>query len=136
MTLALVVDEHGFAKYSQLYPGNQAECKTLAQIIEKLICIRPNLAKEPNVVLDCRHCHQKEHQVSAKKQFHYIVVNRGKGDFTVADTQQMKVIRQTDEYTLEVKRQEQDGQALLTVPEFSQKKQRLRDPQSSGTIVC
>ena len=113
LTLALVVDEHGFAKYSQLYPGNQAECKTLAQIIEKLICIRPNLAKDRTVVLDAGIATKKNIKYLRKKQFHYIVVNRGKGDFTVADTQQMKVIRQTDEYTLEVKRQEQDGQALL-----------------------
>ena len=113
LTLALVVDEHGFAKYSQLYPGNQAECKTLAQIIEKLICIRPNLAKDRTVVLDAGIATKKNIKYLRKKQFHYIVVNRGKGDFTVADTQQMQVIRQTDEYTLEVKRQEQDGQALL-----------------------
>ncbi len=113
LTLALVVDEHGFAKYSQLYPGNQAECKTLAQIIEKLVCIRPNLAKDRTVVLDAGIATKKNIKYLQEKQFHYIVVNRGKGDFTVADTQQMQVIRQTDEYTLEVKRQEQDGQVLL-----------------------
>ena len=46
LTLALVVDEQGFAKYSRLYPGNQAECHSLAEIIESLVALRPNLAKD------------------------------------------------------------------------------------------
>ena len=44
LTLALVVDELGFAKYSRLYPGNQIESRSLAEIIESLVALRPNLA--------------------------------------------------------------------------------------------
>ena len=47
LTFALVVDEDGFPKYSRLYPGNQAEGQTLAQIIESLLELRPNLADSP-----------------------------------------------------------------------------------------
>jgi len=113
LTLALVVDEHGFAKYSQLYPGNQSEGKTLPQIIENMIRIRPNLATDRTVVMDAGIATKANIEYLTKNRFHYIVVNRGKADFTVADTNQMKIIRQTDEYTLEVKRQEKDGQAFL-----------------------
>jgi transposase len=113
LTLALVVDEHGFAKYSQLYPGNQVECKTLQQIIEDMIRLRPSLAKDRTVVIDAGIATKKNIAYLKDKQFHYIVVHRGKGDFTVADTDQMKMIRQTDEYTLEVVRKEQKGQAML-----------------------
>jgi len=113
LTLALVIDEQGFPKYSHLYPGNQAECKTLQQIIENLIRMRPNLAKDRTVVIDAGIATKKNIAYLQEKQFHYIVVNRGKADFTVADTNQMEIIRQTDEYTLEVKRHEKDGQALL-----------------------
>ena len=113
LTLALVVDEQGFAKYSQLYPGNQAECKTLENIIEDLIRLRPNLAKDRTVVLDAGIATKENIEYLERKKFHYIVVNRGKGDFTDADTKQMTMIRQNDEYTLEVKRQEKDGQAFL-----------------------
>lgn len=52
MTLALVIDEQGFAKYSNLYPGNQAESKTLQEIIETLIQMRPGLAKDRTVIMD------------------------------------------------------------------------------------
>ena len=113
LTLALVIDEQGFPKYSHLYPGNQAECKTLQQIIENLIHMCPNLAKDRTVVIDAGIATKKNIAYLQENQFHYIVVNRGKADFTVADTNQMKIIRQTDEYTLEVKRREKDGQALL-----------------------
>jgi transposase len=113
LTLALVVDEQGFAKYSQLYPGNQAECKTLEQIIEDMIRLRPSLANHRTVVIDAGIATKENIAYLQAKQFHYIVVNRGKGDFTAADTEQMKMIRQTDEYTLEVTRKENQGQALL-----------------------
>ena len=41
------------------------------------------------------------------------MVQRGKGGFTADDTRAMHLIRQTDQYTLEVKRRDQDGEALL-----------------------
>ncbi len=113
LTLALVVDEHGFAKYSQLYPGNQAECRTLQQIIEEMIRLRPSLANDRTVVLDAGIATKENIAYLKSKQFHYIVVHRGKGDFTAADTDQMKMIRQTDEYSLEVVRKEQEGQVML-----------------------
>jgi transposase len=113
LTLALVVDEHGFAKYSQLYPGNQAECKTLQQIIDDMVRLRPSLANDRTVVLDAGIATKDNIDYLKTKKFHYIVVHRGKGDFTAADTGQMKMIRQTDEYSLEVVRKEQEGQAML-----------------------
>lgn len=113
LTLALVVDELGFAKYSQLYPGNQVECKTLEQIIEDMIRLRPSLANDRTVVLDAGIATKDNIAYLEAKKFHYIVVHRGKGDFTVADTEQMKMIRQTDEYSLEVVRKEQEGQVML-----------------------
>lgn len=113
LTLALVIDEQGFPKYSQLYPGNQAECKTLKQIIEALVRIRPNLAKDRTVVIDAGIATDENVAYLKENQFHYIIVNRRKADFTAADTKQMKIIRQTDEYTLEVKRHEKDDQAFL-----------------------
>ncbi len=75
--------------------------------------MRPNLAKDRTVVIDAGIATKENIAYLQENQFHYIVVNRGKADFTVADTNQMKIIRQTDEYTLEVKRHEKDGQALL-----------------------
>lgn len=113
LTLALVVDEQGFPKYSNLYPGNQAECKTLKEIIESLIEIRPGLAKDRTVIIDAGIATKDNIAYLKENHFHYIVVNRGKDDFSASDTARMQLIRQTDQYSIEVKRKQIDGEAFL-----------------------
>lgn len=113
LTLALVVDELGFAKYSRLYPGNQVECRSLAEIIESLVALRPNLARDRTVVIDAGIATEQNVAWLKANGFHYIVVQRGKGDFTVDDTEAMHVIRDTDGCKLEVKRSDKDGESLL-----------------------
>lgn len=113
VTLALVVDELGFAKYSRLYPGNQVECHSLEQIIESLIALRPRLAKDRTVVIDAGIATEDNVAFLRANGFHYIVVKRGKADFIPDDTKAMHVIRQTDQYTLEVKRQQNENETLL-----------------------
>jgi transposase len=113
LTLALVVDELGFAKYSQLYPGNQVECRSLAEIIESLVALRPNLAKDRTVVIDAGIATEQNVAWLKANGFHYIVVQRGKADFTVDDTEAMQVIRDTGGCKLEVKRSDKDGESLL-----------------------
>ncbi len=113
LTLALIIDEHGFPKYSKLYPGNQGESKTLKQIIESLIEINPALAKNRTIVMDAGIANNENVEYLKENKFHYIVVNKGKKDFTTDDTDQMETIRKTDDYTIEVKRLEKDNEALL-----------------------
>lgn len=113
LTLALVIDAQGFAKYSRLYPGNQVESRTLAQIIESLIRLRPNLAKGRTVIIDAGIATQDNIAFLKEHHFHYIVVHRGRSDFTPADVDQMQVIQQTERYTLEVKRRQKDNEAFL-----------------------
>jgi transposase len=113
LTLALVVDELGFAKYSRLYPGNQVECRSLAEIIESLVALRPNLAKDRTVVIDAGIATEQNVAWLKANGFHYIVVQRGKADFTVDDTEAMQVIRDTGGCKLEVKRSDKDGESLL-----------------------
>jgi transposase len=113
LTLALVVDEQGFAKYSRLYPGNQAECHTLAQIIESLVALRPNLAKDRTVIIDAGIATEENVGFLKASGFHYIVVERGKANFVPDDTQAMQVIRQNESYMLEVKRHRSDNEILL-----------------------
>jgi len=85
MTLALVIDEQGFAKYSNLYPGNQTESNTLQEIIETLIQMRPGPAKDRTVIIDAGIATQKNIGYLKSNHFHYIVVNRGKKDFSAPD---------------------------------------------------
>lgn len=113
LTLALVIDEHGFAKYSRLYPGNQVECHTMAQIIESLVALRPNLAKDRTVIIDAGIATEDNVAYLKANGFHYIVVQRGKADFTPDDTRTMHIIRQNEHYSLEVKRHDTDNETLL-----------------------
>jgi transposase len=76
LTLALVIDEQGFAKYSNLYPGNQAENATLKQIIESLIKMRPGLAKNQTVIVDAGIATKENIDYLKANHFHYIVVNQ------------------------------------------------------------
>ncbi len=113
LTLALVIDEDGFPKYSKLYPGNQGESKTLKDIIESLVETNPTLATNRTVVMDAGIANAENIEYLRLKNFHYIVVNKGKKEFSTEDTDQMEAIRKTDTYTLEVKRRENDGEVLL-----------------------
>ena len=113
LTLALVVDERGFAKYSRLYPGNQVECHTLEQIIESLVALRPNLAKDRTVIVDAGIATKDNIAFLRANGFHYIVVQRGKADFSPEETRVMHVIRKTEQYTLEVKRHQIENEAML-----------------------
>jgi len=113
VTLALVIDEQGFPKYSKLYPGNQGESKTLKEIIESLVATNPELATNKTIVMDAGIANAENVAYLKENNFHYIVVNKGKKDFLPSDTDDMETIKKTDNYTLEVKRCEKDGEALL-----------------------
>lgn len=113
LTLALVVDECGFAKYSRLYPGNQVECHTLQHIIESLVTLRPHLARDRTVIIDAGIATEENIAFLKANGFHYIVVQRGKADFTPDDIQAMQVIRHTDQYSVEITRHLLENEALL-----------------------
>ncbi|MCX5810625.1 MAG: IS1634 family transposase [Proteobacteria bacterium] len=115
LTLALIIDEQGFAKYSHLYAGNQNEGKTLPEMIQSLIGIRPDLAQHRTVIVDAGIATEENVQYLKDNKFHYIVVNRGKANFTPDDTGQMQVVHQDDnrQFKLEATRREKEGEAFL-----------------------
>ena len=115
LTLALIIDEQGFAKYSRLYSGNQSEGQTLPEMIQSLIGIRPDLAEHPTVIMDAGIATEENVQYLKDNKFHYIVVNRGKADFTPDDTQQMQLVQQDDsrQFKLEVTRRQKEGESFL-----------------------
>jgi transposase len=113
LTLALIIDELGFTKYSHLYPGNQQETRTLAEMIESLVALRPDLAKNRTVIMDAGIATKDNLAYLRQNGFHYIVVNRGKSDFTPDDTAGMKIIKDDGEFTVEVCRKEKEQEVLL-----------------------
>ena len=86
LTLTLIVDELCFIKYSRLYPGNQKETQTLAEMIKSLCTLRPDLAKSRTVIMDAGIASEDNIAYLKQPLFHYIGVNRSKADFTPIDT--------------------------------------------------
>jgi transposase len=76
LTLALIVDEQGFAKYSHLYAGNQSDGKTLPEMIESLMKARPDLSGNRTVIMDAGIATAENIQYVKDNQFHYIVYCR------------------------------------------------------------
>lgn len=76
LTLALIVDEQGFAKYSHLYAGNQSEGKTLPEMIESLVKVRPDLSTNRTVIMDAGIATAENIKYLKENQFHYIVSER------------------------------------------------------------
>jgi hypothetical protein len=115
LTLALIIDEQGFAKYSHLYAGNQNESKSLKEMVASLVTIRPDLSKHRTVILDAGVATEENVQYLKENHFHYIVVNRSKGAFNAEDTDKMEVIYTDDDqqFKVEVSRQHKDGEAWL-----------------------
>lgn len=116
LTLALIVNEQGFAKYSHLYAGNQQESKIFVEMIEDLIKVRPDLGNERTVIMDaCIATKDNIEYLMSRENFHYIVINRGERDFKIHDTDEMRVIVRDHglQFKLEVSRREKDGEAFL-----------------------
>jgi len=129
LTLALVIDEHGFAKYSRLYPGNQTEGETLGEIIESMITLRPELANNRTVILDKGLATEDNVTYLKEHEFHYIVVSRKK--YPYQPDNEMTVIREdeTKGVQVTVKRYEQEGEVHL----FCRSKQRVAKEEGIRT---
>jgi transposase len=115
LTLALIIDEDGFAKYSQLFPGNKYEGKTLKEMIECLEKARPDLGKGQTIIMDAGIANEENIGYLKEKKLHYIVVKRGMAEFTIEDTKAMRAIKRNEkgEIEVEVIRQEDATEIFL-----------------------
>ena len=105
VTLVLIIDEMRFAKYSQLFPGNQAEGETLAGMINSMKRNIPFSAKDHTIVIDAGIATAENIKWLKENNYHYIAVNRGKTPIDL-DYTQMEVIKEdeTKGIKIEVKR--------------------------------
>lgn len=115
LTLALIIDEQGFPKYSRLYPGNQCEAKTLTEMIEALVEARPDLARDRTVIIDAGLATEANIQALKERRFHYICVSRTLADVVPQDTDHLELIREDTEkgVKVEVKRFKKDHEVHL-----------------------
>jgi len=72
----MIVDELGFAKYSELFPGNQSEAATLPGMVKSL---EKNLSADSDktIVMDAGISTKDNLKWLKENGYHYIVVNRG-----------------------------------------------------------
>jgi len=79
VTLALVVDEHGFPVYSKIYAGNQSEPETLNDVLEKLLQEKPTLFQyiTPTFVMDRGIATKDNIAIMKDRKLDYIVIERG-----------------------------------------------------------
>ena len=113
MTLGLIVDESGFAKYSELFPGNQYEGETLAGMIR---CLEHHLksSSDRTIVIDAGIATEENLKWLKENHYHYVVVNRGKTPFEKSFTE-MEVIKEDGSkgVKIEVKRYLHGQEAYL-----------------------
>lgn len=91
VVLAVVVNTEGFLKYSQIFEGNIADSKTLAQIIAELSARTSSTERRPIVVLDAGIATEDNLKLLKENMFEYMCVSRsGMNKYTV-DTESKPV---------------------------------------------
>ncbi len=127
VTLGLIIDELGFAKYSQLFPGNQAEGETLAGMINSMKRNLPFSAKDRTIVIDAGIATALNLKWLKENNYHYIAVNRGKAPLDLDYTQKAQPVTNLDLLTKKIiwkkknlyeKEIEQEGSYLLRTDRF------------------
>lgn len=115
LTLALIVDENGFAKYSKLYPGNQAEPTTMQTMISEMSTANPHLINNKTVLMDAGIASEENIQYLKDNGFHYIVVNKGKSPFDAGKLDDVVTIREnkSGEKEMAVISEKRDGETFL-----------------------
>jgi len=76
VVMAVVVNPEGFIKYSSIYEGNKADCKTLADMIEKLRLATSSSDGKALVVIDAGIATDENLKLIRKKGYDYLCVSR------------------------------------------------------------
>jgi hypothetical protein len=76
VVLAVVINPEGFIKYSTIYEGNKADCKTLAAMIEKLRLATSATEKRALVVIDAGIATDENLKLILEKGYDYLCVSR------------------------------------------------------------
>jgi hypothetical protein len=78
VVLAVVVNTEGFLKYSNIYGGNMADCKTLSEMIDSLKVASGLPNKKTLIVFDAGIATQENLDMVVAKGYDYVCVNRTK----------------------------------------------------------
>jgi len=78
VVLAVVVNVEGFIKYSSIYEGNMADCKTLSTTIDSLRLATSSGSKKAVIVMDAGIATEENLKMVKAKGFDYLCVTRAK----------------------------------------------------------
>jgi len=78
VVLAVVVNIEGFIKYSSIYEGNMADCKTLSATIDSLRVATSGVSKKAVIVMDAGIATNENLKMVKAKGFDYLCVTRSK----------------------------------------------------------
>ena len=76
VVMAVVVNPEGFIKYSTIYEGNKADCKTLADMIDKLRLATSSTGQKALVVIDAGIATDENLDLIREKGYDYLCVSR------------------------------------------------------------
>lgn len=93
VVLALVVNQEGFIKYSSIYQGNMADCKTLSATVDNLRLATSNVSKKAVIVMDAGIATEENLMMVKSKGFDYLCVTRSKlKNFEAENTSAIKTV--------------------------------------------
>jgi hypothetical protein len=78
IALALVVNIEGFVKYSRIYRGNMADCKTLQETLNDLSRNTSFTQRKPTVVIDAGIATEENLKMLKSTGYQYVAVSRSK----------------------------------------------------------
>lgn len=78
VVLAVVVNREGFLKYSNIYQGNMADCKTLEGVIDALGTQTSSSGRRPIVVIDAGIASEDNLSMLKSKGYDYMCVTRSR----------------------------------------------------------
>jgi len=76
VVLAVVTNREGFIKYSDIFEGNMSDCKSLANVIDKLSYATSCTGRKPIVVMDAGIATDDNIKMLRKKGYDYVCVSR------------------------------------------------------------
>lgn len=119
VVMAVVINPEGFIKYSTIYEGNKADCKTLVDMIEKLRQVTSLTGKRALVVIDAGIATDDNLKLIQAKGYDYLCVSRstvknytieaGDSCVTITDKKKQKIelrkvkVNHNTDYYLHVK---------------------------------
>lgn len=107
IVLALVTDKHGFIRYSKIYRGNMADCKTLGTTIAELENTM-STHRKPTVVMDAGIATEDNLRMLRSKSYDYVCIARSALKEYSVYPEAPYTILDKDNQPIEVKKVKQD----------------------------